>query len=123
VPVIVLHGLDEAREREIVIRDNVNNGDWDFDILANEWDAEELDGWGLDIPAERYTEPNEDEEEDEEESRLIIASVSLFGRSKDEDAVLVQSISQDDVDMLLGKLKERPANEVVGAMLEAARDL
>lgn len=28
VPVIVLHGLDEAREREIVIRDNVNNGDW-----------------------------------------------------------------------------------------------
>lgn len=47
VPVIVLHGLDEAREREIVIRDNVNNGDWDFDILANEWDAEELEDWGL----------------------------------------------------------------------------
>ena len=42
VPVIVLHGLDEAREREIVIRDNVNNGDWDFDILANEWDESEL---------------------------------------------------------------------------------
>lgn len=48
VPVVVLHGLDEAREREIVIRDNVNNGDWDFDILANEWDAEELDDWGVD---------------------------------------------------------------------------
>lgn len=47
VPVIVLHGLDEAREREIVIRDNVNNGDWDFDILANEWDASELEDWGL----------------------------------------------------------------------------
>ena len=47
VPVIVLHGLDEAREREIVIRDNVNNGDWDFDILANEWDAEELEDWGV----------------------------------------------------------------------------
>ncbi len=47
VPVIVLHGLDEAREREIVIRDNVNNGDWDFDILANEWDASELEDWGV----------------------------------------------------------------------------
>lgn len=47
VPVIVLHGLDEAREREIVIRDNVNNGDWDFDILANEWDESELEDWGL----------------------------------------------------------------------------
>ena len=50
VPVIVLHGLDEAREREIVIRDNVNNGDWDFDILANEWDESELDGWGIELP-------------------------------------------------------------------------
>lgn len=47
VPVIVLHGLDEAREREIVIRDNVNNGDWDFDILANEWDAAQLEEWGV----------------------------------------------------------------------------
>lgn len=47
VPVIVLHGLDEAREREIVIRDNVNNGDWDFDILANEWDESELEDWGV----------------------------------------------------------------------------
>lgn len=48
VPVIVLHGLDEAREREIVIRDNVNNGDWDFDILANEWDEKKLQEWGID---------------------------------------------------------------------------
>lgn len=47
VPVIVLHGLDEAREREIVIRDNVNNGDWDFDILANEWDTAQLEDWGV----------------------------------------------------------------------------
>ena len=47
VPVIVLHGLDEAREREIVIRDNVNNGDWDFDILANDWDTAQLEEWGL----------------------------------------------------------------------------
>lgn len=47
VPVIVLHGLDEEREREIVIRDNVSNGDWDFDILANEWDESELEDWGI----------------------------------------------------------------------------
>ena len=49
VPVIVLHGLDETREREIVIRDNVNNGDWDFDILANDWDTAQLEEWGLEV--------------------------------------------------------------------------
>lgn len=48
VPVIVLHNLDEDREREIVIRDNVSNGDWDFDILANEWDEKKLQEWGVD---------------------------------------------------------------------------
>lgn len=50
VPTVTLHGLTEDREREIVIRDNVNNGDWDFDELANAWDEEELDAWGVDIP-------------------------------------------------------------------------
>lgn len=50
VPTITLHGLTEEREREIIIRDNVNNGEWDFDELANAWDEEELDAWGVDIP-------------------------------------------------------------------------
>ena len=41
-----MKGLTEEREREIVIRDNVANGEWDWDILANEWDAEELEDEG-----------------------------------------------------------------------------
>ena len=50
VPTILLEGLTEEREREIVIRDNVENGDWDFDALANEWDADLLQDWGVDLP-------------------------------------------------------------------------
>lgn len=50
VPTILLDGLSEEREREIVIRDNVENGDWDMDALANEWNEEELDAWGVDLP-------------------------------------------------------------------------
>ena len=50
VPTITLHGLTEEREREIIIRDNVNNGEWDFDALANEWDEQELENWGVDLP-------------------------------------------------------------------------
>ena len=48
VPVAVLHNLTPAKEREIIIRSNVENGDWDFDILANMWDEEELQQWGVD---------------------------------------------------------------------------
>ena len=51
MPTHLIEGLTEEREREIVIRDNVANGEWDWDILANEWDAEELEDWGLDLPS------------------------------------------------------------------------
>jgi hypothetical protein len=47
VPTILLEGLTEEKEREIIIRDNVNNGSWDYDILANEWDKDQLIEWGV----------------------------------------------------------------------------
>jgi len=42
--------LTEEKEREIMIRDNIANGEWDYDKLANEWDAGLLNEWGLDVP-------------------------------------------------------------------------
>lgn len=62
VPTILLEGLTEEREREIVIRDNVENGDWDMDALANEWNAQDLLDWGVDLPElQNITEIVEDE--------------------------------------------------------------
>ena len=40
----------EEKRKEFTIKDNVGFGEWDWDTLANEWDAEELTEWGLDIP-------------------------------------------------------------------------
>jgi DNA modification methylase len=61
VPTILLSGLSEEREREIVIRDNVENGDWDMDALANEWNAQDLLDWGVELPElEAMTEVVED---------------------------------------------------------------
>lgn len=41
--------LSEEEQREFIIKDNVGYGDWDTDALADEWDSEELDEWGLDL--------------------------------------------------------------------------
>jgi hypothetical protein len=46
----VIVDLNEDDERELNIRLNANTGEWDWDQLANEWDAEKLDDWGLDLP-------------------------------------------------------------------------
>lgn len=48
VPTALLEGLTEEREKEIIIRDNVSNGDWDYDELKN-WDADDLEAWGVEI--------------------------------------------------------------------------
>jgi hypothetical protein len=41
---------DEDKQRQFIIKDNVGFGEWDWEMLANEWDAEELQEWGLDLP-------------------------------------------------------------------------
>ena len=41
--------MSEDERREFVIKDNIGYGDWDMDALANEWDSQDLDDWGLDV--------------------------------------------------------------------------
>lgn len=50
VPVIFAHDLTEEQQREFIIKDNVGFGEWDWAMLANEWNTNELQDWGLDIP-------------------------------------------------------------------------
>jgi len=42
--------LSEDEKKQFIIKDNVGFGEWDWDDLANNWDAEQLTEWGLDIP-------------------------------------------------------------------------
>lgn len=42
--------LSEDEKRRFIIADNVGFGDWDWDTLGNEWDSEELEAWGLEVP-------------------------------------------------------------------------
>ena len=46
----IAEGWSQEQKDEFIIKDNVGFGDWDWDILANEWDVEALDDWGLDLP-------------------------------------------------------------------------
>lgn len=50
LPIILADDWTQEQRNEFLIKDNVGFGEWDWDMLANEWDAEELTEWGLDIP-------------------------------------------------------------------------
>jgi DNA modification methylase len=60
------HELTEAQKQEFVIKDNVGFGEWDFDMLANLWDADDLEAWGLDLPEMESVEVAEAKEDDYE---------------------------------------------------------
>jgi DNA modification methylase len=42
--------LTEDQQKEFIIKDNVGFGEWDWDVIANEWDTDLVQEWGLDLP-------------------------------------------------------------------------
>ncbi len=68
VPIILADEWTEEQKAEFLIKDNVGFGEWDWDSLANEWDAEKLDDWGLDLPI-MMNEPSLDELIGEEKNK------------------------------------------------------
>jgi site-specific DNA-methyltransferase (adenine-specific) len=50
IPIIKASELTEEQQKEFIIKDNVGFGEWDWNDLANNWDADKLNEWGLDIP-------------------------------------------------------------------------
>lgn len=64
IPIIVADNLTEEQQREFLIKDNVSGGEWDWDMLANEWEVEQLDAWGLDVPSFEVDEVLEATEDD-----------------------------------------------------------
>ena len=88
----------EERRREFVIKDNVGFGEWDWEQLANDWDTEQLNEWGLDIPGfdAEVIEAQEDDFKVPDEIKTDIVLGDLFeigehrllcGDSTDSDSV------------------------------------
>lgn len=67
VPVILADDLTDDQKRRFIIADNVGYGEWDWEVLANEWDAGELADWGLDVPTEWGEEVQAEAQEDDYE--------------------------------------------------------
>ena len=78
VPVIQASELTAEQQREFIVKDNVGFGEWDWDMIANEWDAEQLDDWGLDLPVDfNVVEELEAEEDDYEMPNEIKTDIVL----------------------------------------------
>jgi ParB-like chromosome segregation protein Spo0J len=76
VPIMKASELTESQKREFIIKDNVSGGEWDWAMLQNEWDTEQLDAWGLDVPIFE-TEPNYEDLIGEEKNKPATMKITF----------------------------------------------
>ena len=69
--------LTEQQKDEFIVKDNVGFGEWDWDILANEWNTDKLQDWGLDLPLDVSVQELEAEEDDYEIPNEINTDIVL----------------------------------------------
>ena len=102
--------LSGAEKREFIIKDNVGFGEWDHDMLANEWDEVELKDWGMDVwqPDEASSEEAEPQEQEDNYSdedaesaptRCKMGDLWLLGEHR---LLCGDSTKNEDVERLMG---------------------
>lgn len=106
VTIIRASKLTEDQQRRFIVVDNVGFGDFDMDALANEWDAEELQEWGVDVW--QATDVNLDDFFQESENS-----------EKDEKLKIVLEYTKEDHDKIVEAFKQYPETkeEVVFKLL------
>jgi hypothetical protein len=86
---VIAKGLSEAQQREFIVKDNLGYGEWDWEMLANDWDMDELNHWGL--KADRWggiDEPEQVEGEDEGEDREYKKNLMIHMKDEDYDEAM-----------------------------------
>ena len=146
IPIIKAENLTEEQQREFLIKDNVGFGEWDWDALANDWNPEELNEWGLDVPNMDLTELEAEDDNFEEpetiETDIVVGDLFeigehrlLCGDSTDSDSV-AKLMNSEKADMVFtdppygmnavsksGVLKKKYGTDIMGdSDTNAAKD-
>lgn len=86
VPIIYASSLDQDKQNEFIIKDNVGYGEWDWDTLANEWDTDLLADWGLEVPIGILTELEAEEDDyimpDEITTDIVLGDLFEIGQHR-----------------------------------------
>ena len=94
----IAKGWTEKQKQQFIIKDNIGYGEWDWDVLANEWNIDELNDWHLDLPPifndeEPYTKKIDSPKYEASEEKPNINELVDDTKTKD----LIRKIQQSDL--------------------------
>jgi DNA modification methylase len=110
LPVLLADDWTAEQRAEFLIKDNVGFGEWDWDELQSDWDVQQLEDWGLDIPQQFQVEAEAEEDDyeipDEIQTDIVLGDLFeigqhrlLCGDSTDSDAV-AKLLNGNKIDLL-----------------------
>lgn len=82
--IIRTKNLTDEQKREFIIKDNVGYGDWDWEILKNDWDGNVILEWGLDLPNNFFDDTDNDNNDDRDIKISNLYQIALEFNSEDE---------------------------------------
>jgi hypothetical protein len=94
----IAEGLTEDQKKEFIVKDNVSFGEWEWDILANEWDSVGITEWGLDVWQ------NEDDIKEEEADMLSKNIKAPTYDPKNEKPIEAELFNEDKTKELIQKI-------------------
>jgi hypothetical protein len=112
VPIIVADQLTDAQKAEFIIKDNVGFGEWDWDLLANEWEVKDLFNWGVDIPSAYF----DDDKEPEFDKDMLDEALDGYINSKVKQITLY--FDNQQYEYVLNKLEQIAKEEGVESNTE-----
>lgn len=95
VYIIQAKDLTDEQQQEFIIKDNVGFGEWDWDILANDWDTELLNDWGLELWQTNEDVDIDDMFEDADTGTTTSNEKIVLQYEKEEYELITQKIKED----------------------------
>lgn len=95
VPIIKVTTLTEEQKKQFIIKDNVSYGEWDMDMLANEWDVNDITQWGIDgINTEGLEDVDVSLDKSDKQQDPLDSFKIILEYSEDEYLQVIQALSR-----------------------------
>ena len=127
----MVHVVDwpEKKQLEFMIKDNASFGQWDFDILANQWDLNELEEWGVDVYLPEEPESDEEDQQSDEDGEVVFSQ--YLGESSnyvvlkfDNDVDWLSAQTHFNLDAVYSKRANgKPWSKGIGRVIDGAKYL
>ncbi|MFA5420863.1 MAG: DNA methyltransferase [Patescibacteria group bacterium] len=102
VPISIAKDWSEKKKKEFIIKDNLAYGEWDWDILANEWEQEELEDWEMDLPTDWKTDEIEEDDAPEVSDEPAISKLGEIYKLGRHRLMCGDATKIEDVNLLMG---------------------